>query len=75
MVRVYQWITANISLHPGISMSVYTQSTDVEDECDGFLNFDRTRKLGDQQEAAVKRANRGVIGTPIDADASSTACE
>jgi hypothetical protein len=28
-----------------ISASIYTQITDVERECDGFLNYDRTYKF------------------------------
>lgn len=28
-----------------LSASVYTQTTDLERECDGFLNYDRTSKV------------------------------
>lgn len=40
-----------------ISASVYTQITDVELECDGFLNYDRTDKFDDRSIAAIKAAN------------------
>jgi beta-galactosidase/beta-glucuronidase len=41
-----------------LSASVYTQITDVELECDGFLNYDRTNKFDDMSTAAIKAANR-----------------
>ena len=34
-----------ISVKGDISASVYTQITDVERECDGFFNYDRTNKV------------------------------
>ena len=45
-----------------VSAAVYTQTTDVETECDGpLLNYDRTRKLSPEQEQQLAAANRGLI--------------
>jgi len=44
-----------------ISASVYTQTTDVELECDGFLNYDRSNKFSDQQTLAIREANEALI--------------
>jgi hypothetical protein len=44
-----------------ISASVYTQTTDVELECDGFLNYDRTNKFSDTDTARIKAANQLLI--------------
>jgi len=44
-----------------ISVSIYTQITDVERECDGFLNYDRTNKFNDAQTKAIHDANFALI--------------
>jgi len=44
-----------------ISASVYTQTTDLEMECDGFLNYDRTNKFTDADTALIKAANQKLI--------------
>ena len=44
-----------------VSASVYTQTTDVELECDGFLNYDRTNKFDDNATAAIRAANQALI--------------
>jgi hypothetical protein len=44
-----------------ISCSIYTQITDVERECDGFLNYDRTNKFNPQQTKAIHDANQALI--------------
>ena len=44
-----------------VSASVYTQTTDVELECDGFLNYDRSNKFSAAQTAAVREANQKII--------------
>lgn len=46
-----------------ISVSVYTQITDVELECDGFLNYDRTDKFSADQLAKVVKANQNLINS------------
>ena len=38
-----------------------TQTTDVELECDGFLNYDRSNKFSDSDTAAIKAANQALI--------------
>lgn len=63
--RAYEWIVGNITLHPEISASVYTQTTDVENECDGFLNYDRTKKFDTMAERAIRNANFKLIGKPV----------
>ena len=49
-----------------VSYSVYTQTTDLENECDGFLNYDRTQKFGAADLQAVHAANTALIGKPVD---------
>jgi hypothetical protein len=39
--------------------------TDVENECDGMLNFDRTPKFTSAQAAAIRKASQGLIGNPV----------
>lgn len=46
---------------PGVSVSIYTQITDVENECDGFFSMDRSAKFSADQLAAVKAANQALI--------------
>ena len=44
-----------------LSASVYTQITDVELECDGFLNYDRSTKFTPAQTAAIRDANLKLV--------------
>jgi hypothetical protein len=44
-----------------LSASVYTQITDVELECDGFLNYDRSNKFTDAQTMSIFKANQDLI--------------
>jgi len=44
-----------------VSASVYTQTTDVELECDGFLNYDRSNKFSADQTKAISDANQAII--------------
>ena len=44
-----------------VSVSVYTQTTDVELECDGFVNYDRTDKFDAVATAQIKAANLAVM--------------
>ena len=44
-----------------VSACVYTQLTDVELECDGLLNFDRTNKFDAQHTQDIATANRAII--------------
>ena len=52
---------------PGLSYCVYTQTTDVENECDGMVNMDRTAKFTDAQVAAIKAANLALTTTQTQA--------
>lgn len=45
----------------GLSASIYTQITDVELECDGFLNYDRSPKFDAATAQTVADANRKLI--------------
>lgn len=45
----------------GLASSIYTQITDVELECDGFFNYDRSPKLSAAQTSAVAEANRKLV--------------
>jgi hypothetical protein len=44
-----------------VSASVYTQTTDLELECDGFLNYDRSNKFSDADTKAIAAANQAII--------------
>ena len=55
----YVRMAENIMSHRAdISAAVYTQITDIERECDGILNFDRSDKFNAAQIAAIAAANR-----------------
>ena len=53
-----------ISFKGQVSVSIYTQITDVENECDGFLNMDRTNKFNADQMAQIFAANQALINAP-----------
>jgi len=44
-----------------LSATIYTQITDVERECDGFLNYDRTNKFSNDETQQIAAANQGLI--------------
>merc|ERR1712151_718179 len=44
-----------------ISASVYTQTTDVELECDGFLAYDRSNKFSEADTRVIRDANEAII--------------
>lgn len=52
-----------LSHRTDITVSIYTQITDVERECDGFLNMDRTNKFNSTQMATIVAANQALITT------------
>ena len=61
---LYAFYVSNItsySVSPGVSVCVYTQTTDVENECDGMLNMDRTPKFNSAQVAEIRAANEALI--------------
>ena len=47
----------------GLSYCVYTQTTDVERECDGMVNMDRTPKFSADEIAAIRAANLNLTAT------------
>ena len=48
-----------------ISASVMTQVTDIELECDGFLNYDRTLKFTDAELKKIHDAHRAIVERAI----------
>ena len=44
-----------------LSAVFYTQLTDLEEECDGLLNYDRSAKFSAADMANVVAANKGMI--------------
>ena len=48
-----------------ISASVYTQITDVENECDGFLTYSRQNKFNSADTARIRKANAALIAAPV----------
>jgi beta-galactosidase/beta-glucuronidase len=48
---------------PGTSIAIYTQLTDVETECDGWLNYDRTAKFSPAQVAQIRAINEALIAS------------
>jgi hypothetical protein len=52
---------------PGLSSIIYTQLTDVETECDGLFNFDRSAKFNASEAAAFQAQNIALINAPISA--------
>jgi beta-galactosidase/beta-glucuronidase len=48
-----------------ISCAIYTQITDLERECDGFLNYDRTSKFNADQTKRLFYANQDLINTVV----------
>ena len=46
---------------PWVSAAIATQATDVEAECDGLYNYDRTSKFDDAAGTIVREANKRFI--------------
>ena len=60
----YTQMIGNLSLYknsPGVSVCIYTQTTDVENECDGMVNMDRTPKFTPAQTATIKAINDAIL--------------
>ncbi|ETN97818.1 hypothetical protein RFI_39708, partial [Reticulomyxa filosa] len=45
----------------GLAAVVYTQITDIEEECDGYLNYDRTDKWNSSQQSAIYLTNQNMV--------------
>ena len=62
--QLYIQMTEKIISNAGdISVVIYTQITDVENECDGYLNYDRTPKFDSSQIQSVSAANKKMIAS------------
>ena len=48
-----------------LSAAILTQITDVETECDGFFNYDRTNKFTQEDTNRIYEANRAIINTVL----------
>jgi len=48
-----------------VSASVYTQITDLELECDGFLNYDRTNKFSSADTKSIFDSNQALIHSKL----------
>ena len=62
---VYVQMIGNLTVYkddPGVSACIYTQTTDVENECDGMENKDRSPKFTAAQVAQIKAANQRLTG-------------
>lgn len=44
-----------------VSAAILTQATDVECECDGLMNYDRSLKFDDAQTAMIAKANAAFL--------------
>ena len=62
---IIQYSELILSNKKDISISVITQITDVENECDGFYFFDRTNKFNAQDTQRLFQANQKLIKTPV----------
>jgi hypothetical protein len=62
------YVNMTLEIQPEVSASVYTQTTDLELECDGFLNFDRTNKFDAEQTSAIRNANMQLIASHSGSD-------
>ena len=60
-VNLTQMVLANDKYFT--SAVIYTQITDVEEECDGYLNYDRTPKWNSTSIQLVYNANQEMINT------------
>ena len=62
--ELYIGMTQAIIKNAGdISVVIYTQITDVENECDGYLSYDRTEKFNAKQKQSVVKANQEMIAS------------
>lgn len=52
-----------VSQRADLSAVIYTQITDVENECDGMLNMDRTPKFNAAQMAQLIAANQAMVNS------------
>jgi beta-galactosidase/beta-glucuronidase len=60
LLTKYKFLTDQINEAPGLSGFVYTQLTDVEQELNGLMTYDRIPKAPPEDFAAINRKERGV---------------
>ena len=58
-INMTKWYIENTKYDE--SAVIYTQLSDIETECDGFFNYDRSAKFNDSQKAAIYKANQALI--------------
>ena len=58
LLAKYRFLTDQINGAPGLSGFVYTQLTDVEQELNGYLTYDRIPKAPPEGFAAINRKER-----------------
>ncbi len=60
----FKFLTNELRRHPEISAYIYTELHDVEWECNGFLNYDRTRKHFGYDPRMVNESNVLPVDAP-----------
>eukprot|EP01084_Bolivina_argentea_P181108 312832_1 len=60
-INMTKWIIENTKYD--ISAVIYTQLSDIETECDGYFNYDRTAKFNEAQKQAIYKANQDLIAS------------
>jgi hypothetical protein len=65
----YAKVLSDLQANHGLSAAVYTQTTDVETECNGIVTYDRAALKADINE--IKSSNEKVLGAPSGAAPSS----
>jgi hypothetical protein len=59
LLAKYRFLTDQINEAPGLSGFVYTQLTDVEQELNGLMTYDRLPKAPPERFAAINRREAG----------------
>merc|ERR1740129_2366902 len=58
-------VTNFFIINRSFSAAGYVQLADIERECDGLLNYDRSRRFDDADVAMIRAQNRKLVQTPI----------
>jgi hypothetical protein len=62
VTKIMGYLQSVLQNVPTVSAAVYTQTTDLETECDGpLLNYDRTPKLSPSQVQTIAAMNAQII--------------
>ena len=62
LLEKYKFLTDQINGAPGLSGFVYTQLTDVEQELNGLMTYDRIPKAAPGDFASINRRERSAPG-------------